>query len=137
MPDEKVWQEFLSKQTSPLKVTDFSGNTRTFALSGLITIGYTVIAKEVTTSPHGYEFEATSLSSPYEARNALVQKVRSSLATRHLEPDHFPSLLNHLCVGRVEYGGVVVDGQFITWEQFTNMVQTYEGWEFGLTFGDT
>lgn len=134
MPDEKIWKEFISSRSGTTEFTDFCGNIRTFELSGFITIGYTIIAKEIGGNP-GYEFEAFSFSSPHEAMNKLVDKIRLSLATRNLDPNHFPHLLAQRCTGRVVGEGVVVDGQLVSWDKLIEMVQSHEGWEFELKFG--
>ncbi|WP_448657289.1 DUF7713 domain-containing protein [Pseudoxanthomonas mexicana] len=137
MPDEELWKNFISSQPSSAKFTDFAGNIRIFNFSGYLTNGYTVVAKETVDSDQGYEFSAFSYSSPHEAMSNVVSKIRTSLATRNLDPHNFPHLIAHQCVGRVAHGGVVVDGEFVAWEKFTEMMQSYEGWEFSLDFGDT
>jgi hypothetical protein len=38
--------------------------------------------------------------------------------------------------GRVSYGGVVVDGEFISFEEFCSILDTYEGFQFSLTIAD-
>lgn len=137
MPNEVLWNEFIWSHHKPIGVTDFSGKVRTFELSGYLTIGYTIVAKELTELDRGYEFSAFSYSSPHEALSKLKEKIRAALATRNLDPNHFPHLLINRCTGRVASGGIVVDGEFVSWESFTEMVQAYEGWEFEINFGDT
>jgi hypothetical protein len=34
--------------------------------------------------------------------------------------------------GRIDAEGVVVDGPLLTWDEFVELLQPYEGWEFGL-----
>jgi hypothetical protein len=108
-----------------------------FELSGYLTIGYTIVAKELTELDRGYEFSAFSYSSPHEALSMLGEKIRAALATRNLDPNHFPHLLKHRCIGRVASGGIIVDGEFVSWASFTEMVQAYEGWELKINFGGT
>jgi hypothetical protein len=137
MPDEVLWNEFISSHRKPIEVTDFSGKVRVFKLSGYLTIGYTIVAKELAERDRGYEFSAFSYSSPHEALSKLGEKIRTALATRNLDPNNFPHLLSHKCTGRIASGGIVVDGEFVSWESFTEMVQAYEGWELEINFGDT
>jgi predicted component of type VI protein secretion system len=143
MPDEELLLEFMSTRSGPVEVTDFSGNVRAFTLSGYLTTGYTLVAKEQTEDlklqdrvlPHGYEFSAFSYSSPHEAYSILVEKLRVALATRNLDPNNYPHLLLPRCAGRVESGGVVIDGSFVPWVSFIDVIQSYEGWVFEVKFG--
>ncbi len=34
--------------------------------------------------------------------------------------------------GRIDAEGVVVDGQLLTWDEFLELLQPYEVWEFAL-----
>ena len=34
--------------------------------------------------------------------------------------------------GRIDSEGVVVDGRLVTWDEFLELLQPYEGWEFDL-----
>ncbi len=137
MPDPVLLNEFISTlRNNPIEFTDFSGKVRTFEVSGYLTVCYVIVAKELERGIDGYEYSATSYSSPHEAFTKVMDKVRTALTTRNLDPNDFPSLLNHRCAGRVTAGGIVVDGEFVPWESFTDLLQTYEGWEFSLKLGD-
>jgi hypothetical protein len=39
--------------------------------------------------------------------------------------------------GHISYGGVVVDGIFLTFEQLAELMQTYEGFQFDLKIVDS
>lgn len=136
MEKDELWDKFIASHRKPIKVVDFSGATRTFDLSGFITNGYTIVATESSGSDCSYEFSSFSYSSPHEAFSRLVEKIQLSLATRNLDPNNFPHLLTHKCAGRVASGGLVVDGKFIAWKSVAELMESYEGWEFSLYFGD-
>ena len=37
-----------------------------------------------------------------------------------------------ITLGRIDSEGVVVDGRLVTWDEFLELLQPYEGWEFDL-----
>ena len=85
------------------------------------------------------EFDPTS---PYLALGRLRGRIRQGLSTRHieqLEPGNFQATHQTLR-GRINYAsdevGFVIDGQFLTLQQFGKMVETYEGFEFRLEIVD-
>ncbi|WP_157966880.1 DUF7713 domain-containing protein [Pseudomonas sichuanensis] len=137
MTKDIQWEEFIAQHCKPLEIADFTGAVRTFNLSGYKTICYTITAKESENPDGNYEFSSFSYTSPHEAFIKLVEKIRAALATRNLNPNNFPHLLTNKCEGRVANGGVVIDGKFISWARFTEIMQSHEGWEFALRFGDT
>lgn len=134
MIKDALWEEFAAKYREPLKLTDFSGCVRLFELHGYKTNCYSILAKETAESGGKYEFSGSSYVSPYEALERLVEKARITLATRYLDAANPPNLLHHACVGRVQDGGVVVDGTHISWERLSEIMQAYEGWDFNLSF---
>lgn len=134
MPDKETWNKFISSRSEFISIPDYSGETRKFKLEGHLGIGYSINAKEVSSNKVGYEFSAFSYSSPYEAMATLTEKIRHNLSFRNMDPNRFPHLLTKKCVGRVADRGVVVDGKFVSWEEFTNMFQSHEGFEFEVNF---
>ena len=131
------WKEFVARVPKSLEFVDFAGAKRVFHFSGYEreTGGYTVTATEAKDNEGGYEFSGSSYASPDEALVQVLEKLRTGLATRHLDPtEKETSLLAFTAAGRVASGGVVVAGTFIAWSEFTKLMQTHEGWEFKLVF---
>lgn len=99
--------------------------------------------------PAGYLFQA--LGEPqgdlFELMGQLVERMRRSLAQRHLEFDEQFGQL-HIAESTVraridsdadEDGQVpllVIDGQQISWQQFGRMLMTFEGFQFKLEIRD-
>lgn len=76
----------------------------------------------------------------------LVQKIRRTLSIRHIhEVDgHGLQIADDTVRGRIEWDEsedgrvplLVVDGQEISWEDFGQMLMTFEGWQFKLQIRD-
>ncbi len=65
-------------------------------------------------------------------------RIRKLLSVRHLmEQGGRLSLTHDRLRGRVSYGGVVVDGIFLTFEQFAELIQTCEGFQLDLKLVDS
>jgi hypothetical protein len=113
---------------------DCCGKSREFALELLDTGGgYFVRATERPTGSNGYAFAAHSESDPYLALGRLRGKIQKGLATRYLaEDDHQPRLGHDVAVGHISYGGVVVDGRHLSFDEFAAILSAYEGWHFKL-----
>jgi hypothetical protein len=59
------------------------------------------------------------------------------LSVRHLkEEDGLLTPTHDRLRGRVSYGGVVIDGLFVDFANFAQMLQTYEGFQFDLRIVD-
>jgi len=90
----------------------------------------------------GYVFREFDPTSPYLALGRLRGRIRQALSTRHIEerePGSFQATHRTLR-GRIGYDarevGFVIDGQFLTLQQFGTMVETFEGFEFRLDILD-
>jgi hypothetical protein len=60
------------------------------------------------------------------------------LSVRHLvEQDGRLTLTHDRLRGRIDYGGVVVDGIFLTFDQLAELIQRYEGLQFELKIVDS
>ncbi len=118
------------------KFLDFAGNERLFDYRVHdIGVGYSVRAIE--RKENGYEFQAFSASNPFNALGELRQKIRKRLSTRYLQEENGHLHLYHdEAKGHVSSHGVVIDGEFITFEQLNSMIQTYEGFLFELKIRD-
>lgn len=118
---------------------DCCGKRREFALEVLETdSGYFVRAMEQASGNDGYAFAAHSESDPYLALGRLRGKIHKGLATRYLtECDHLPRLGHDVAVGHISNGGVVLDGRYLSFDEFATILSGYEGWQFKLEIVDT
>ena len=76
----------------------------------------------------------------------LVTKIRRTLSVKHITDDdrHGLQIADQTVQGRIEgdYSGaervpvMVVDGREISWEDFGQMLMTFEGWQFKLEIRD-
>ena len=115
---------------------DCAGARRHFELEvrHLPNHGYAAEAREVTSSEHGgYVFRAFAEASGMMALARLRGKVRQGLAQRFLIKDGPTIEMPFERIrGRIDSEGVVVDGRLVTWDEFLELLQPYEGWEFDL-----
>lgn len=113
---------------------DCCGTERHFDLNLLVTDGgYFLRAQERTDNDGGYHAAAHSESSPYLALGRLRDKIRLYLSQRYLITENGRRGFRHLTAeGYVDYGGVVIDGEFLAFDEFSDILQSYEGWEFTL-----
>lgn len=84
-----------------------------------------------------YEFTAMSETDPFLALGKLRQTIRRELSTRFLQGEGGDLELAHDEVkGRLAYGGVAVDGQFVSFDDLLQLLEPYEGFEFHLRITD-
>ncbi|HSU12530.1 DUF7713 domain-containing protein [Longimicrobium sp.] len=94
-------------------------------------------AVEVAEDPGRFEFAAMSESDPYLALGRLRQTIRRELSTRYLRLDGGRLALSHdVLKGRIGYGGVAADGRFVSFEDWVELIQTYEGFHFSIEIFD-
>jgi hypothetical protein len=94
-------------------------------------------AIEVSDDDGRYEFSAMSESDPYLALGKLRQIIRRELATRYLTSTAGRLDLSHdEARGRIAYGGVSIDGRFVSFAELTQLLDTYEGSRFSLRIVD-
>lgn len=117
---------------------DCCGKRREFALELLETgSGYFVRATEQVSGNDGYAFAAHSETDPYLALGRLRGKIQKGLATRYLtEGDDQLRLGHDVAVGHVSYGGVVLDGRYLSFDEFATILSGYEGWQFKFEIVD-
>jgi len=117
---------------------DCCGETRQFEVTSHVTEGgYFLRAAELPREEEGYRFAAHHPSSPWVAMGILRRRIAAGLATRYLASHEGRRCLGHdRAVGHVGYGCVVIDGQGISFDEFTEMLQTYEGWHFEIRIED-
>lgn len=100
-------------------------------------------------APGGYIFEV--LGDPEGDLFALMaplhERMRRALAQHHLERDEGSAglrITDFLVRGRIDWDEsqdghvplLVIDGREVTWEQFGQMLMSYEGWQFRLEIKD-
>lgn len=94
-------------------------------------------AVEAVDSEGRYEFAAMSETDPYLALGKLRQTIRRELSTRYLHGEGDDLELAHDEMrGRIAYGGVAVDGQFVSFDALLRLLDTYEGFHFQLRITD-
>jgi hypothetical protein len=118
---------------------DCCGEVREFQLELLAMDGgfFVRATEENDGGEGGYVIAAYSESSPYRALGKLREKARRHLATRYLSAEDGRRSFSHdVAKGYISYGGVVFDGEFVPFEEFAEMLQTYEGWQLSLRITD-
>lgn len=135
--DEQSAEEFFPTVES---FPDFTGKQREFVVElQAHPNGYFLRATEKRRSSHeeGYSFAAYSPTDPFFALGHLRDKIRQGLATRYLTMSEHERTLSHdRLKGNISYGGVVVDGEFIPFDELWILLETYEGFQFTLTIVD-
>ena len=95
----------------------------------------------------GYEFQIIDDAEVdlFELMARLMERMRRALAQRHLVDDGLGLSIADMSVrGRVscDLGSncrvpmLVIDGREVSWEQFGQMLMTFEGWQFKLEIKD-
>jgi hypothetical protein len=117
---------------------DFAGHTRKFTIKlDQLPLGYVVSAVEDVEGDDGYEFRAFSSVDPFQALADLRKRIPKLLSVRYLvKRDGRLSMTHDRLRGRIAYGGVVVDGIFLTFDQLAELIQSHEGFQFGLKIVD-
>lgn len=133
----------------PMEIADFAGVKHNFNFR-LLHLGdrVTLEAFEVDEGERcGYEFQILSdaQSDILELMARLVERMRRALSQRHLvdEGEGF-SIADDVVRGKIscdlESQGrapmLVIDGREISWDQFGQMMMTFEGWQFKLEIKD-
>lgn len=126
------------------EVEDHAGKTRVFIITcqegGL---GFRVSAEEEGMESMGYRFEAYSETSPYDALGRLRLKMRRGVAIRHLSgQSDGPLMLHDTLRGWISSDGsgeavMIVDGIPLSFEEFSSILNSHEGWEFELRLIDS
>ena len=100
---------------------------------------------------YGYEFAVHGEleCNQTELYERLVDKVKRGVSKRFIKVGEFPngqkyqSIIDDEVVGRIDHDEmspsspmVVIDGQPYTWEQFGEMVKSFEGFQIQMKFFD-
>ena len=117
---------------------DCCGQPREFTLEMLDNDrGYFLRATERVSGDDGYAFAAHSETDPWLALSRLRQKISEGLATLYLAAgDRPPSLTHEVALGHITGDGVVVDGRLLTFDEFSTLLSSYEGWHFTMKIVD-
>ncbi len=110
---------------------DYSNRLRTFRMSLADSeMGYFVMAVEETDDDDAYEFQEFSVSLG-EAVAVLRKRISKVLSVQNLSKDEgYLSLTHNRTHGRIVEGGVLIDRTFLTFEQFGELLETCEGFQF-------
>ncbi len=95
----------------------------------------------------GYEFQILddAEADPFELMARLVERMRRAILLRHLADDGLRLSIADVTVrGRIScdldsdyhHPMLVIDGREVSWEQFGQMLMTFEGWQFKLEIKD-
>lgn len=117
---------------------DFANRIRTFHMrlvdSGM---GYLVMAVEESDDDDAYEFQEFSVSLG-EAVAVLRKRISKVLSVQNLsEVEGCLSLAHDRTHGRIVQGGVLIDRRFLTYEQFGELLEACEGFQFDLKVVET
>ena len=144
--------QFESEQVNfqPIDIPDAAGVKRRFHFR-LLHLGdrVTLDALEVQDGERaGYEFQILGYAEAdlVELMARLVERMRRALALRHLVDDDLVgcSIADKIVRARIscDLGSddriplLVIDGREVSWEQFGQMLMTFEGWQFKLEIKD-
>jgi hypothetical protein len=147
--------EFDNRTLDPISITGIDGVIHQFhfhtrLLGDIVTLEAFELKEG---EPSGYQFQL--IGAPEEDRftqlGRLVKRIRSNLAIKYLEDTgHGLQFKNVEVKGKIEsnmsgesdlYGPtrqpvLVIDGQEVPWEQFGEMLMTFEGFQFKLQIID-
>ena len=143
--------KFEHVQFEPVEMTDAAGEPHRFHFC--LRLNGERVALEAFElkdgAPGGYTFEilGDSEGDLFALMAQLIERMRRALARRHLERDEASAglrIAEFLVRGRIDWdeneGGhlplLVIDGREVTWEQFGQMLMSYEGWQFKLEIKD-
>lgn len=142
---------FEHVQFQPVEMMDAAGEPHRFHFCARL-IGEHVVLQPFELkdgAPGGYTFEI--LGHPegdlFALMAQLIERMRRALARCHLEHDEGSARLQiaeFLVRGRIDWDEnedghlplLVIDGRNVTWEQFGQMLMSYEGWQFKLEIKD-
>jgi len=143
-------ESFDNIRIQPIRITDCAGETHQFHFTQRL-LGNMVALDAVELregSSDGYRFQMIGdpEGDSFALLGRLVTKIRRTLSVKHITDDdrHGLQIADQTVQGRIEgdYSGaervpvMVVDGREISWEDFGQMLMTFEGWQFKLEIRD-
>lgn len=142
-------ERFEHLDFEPVRVLDCQGCPHDFHFrTRLFGPGVAIDAFELRDGdPAGYQFQI--IGDPegdlLALLGRLVEKIRRALAVKHLEQGPLGlRVAGDVVRGRITWDDeqmgrvplVVVDGRELTWDDFGQMLMTFEGWQFKLEIAD-
>jgi hypothetical protein len=146
---------FDNNVIDPISIVDAAGDSHTFHFQTRL-MGPEMVVLEAFElakgAPAGYRFQM--IAEPDEERfsqlGRMVQKIRRTLTTRHLENTELGlqikdmEVRGHIEADMSEEGNLfesrvpmlTIDGSEISWEEFGNMLMAFEGFQFKLKIVD-
>jgi hypothetical protein len=120
---------------------DYADNKRIFEINSQHSLnGWFLTATEQQAAEHGYEINAFSETSPYLALGEIRKKIRKALSVKYLDLSGNSVTLTHeKMYGSLIYDreseshGLLVDGRFLSMDEFERILSGYEGWEFDFS----
>jgi hypothetical protein len=141
---------FENLRLDPIGIVDCSGETHQFHFRTRL-LGPMVVLEAFELrdgNPGGYEFEVIGEPADdlFMLLKRMIERIRRTLSVKHIEEDerHGLQIKDMTVRGRIEWDDeedgrvpvVVVDGREISWDQFGEMMMSYEGWQFKLEILD-
>lgn len=127
----------------------WDGKDRDFVISCRLfpEMGFQVEAVEKDKDRMGYVFAAHHPTTPYQALGELRLKISRALSKRHITKKKYPDgsevylPLHETVEGRVTAAGLgipifVIDGIPLDYQDFLQLFEIHEGWQFRVQFAD-
>jgi hypothetical protein len=142
-------EEFENVHFDQIEMTDRAGKAhefhfRTRLLGSMVSLEAFELKRG---APGGYQFQI--LGDPEDdllsLLGRLVERMRRSLAVRHIESsEHGTRIVDKTVRAQIDWDEtmdgrvplLIIDGQEVSWDEFGEMLMTFEGWRFRLELGD-
>jgi hypothetical protein len=136
------------EEFEPFRIQDCEGETHLFHFEARdFGEGIAVDAFEVGARTEGYQFQVIGPpgSDQLGLVGQLIQKIRRSLAVKHLKDGQFGvDIADTVVRGRIEWDEeqdgrvplVVIDGRPIAWDRLGELLMKFEGFHFKLEIRD-
>lgn len=135
--------DFGNIRLTPIGLTDCAGEEHRFHFQTRLLGGIAFLdACELHEgNPAGYKFQLVGDAEDdlFILLGKLIQRIRKTLSVRHIKDgDYGLQVVDETVRGRIEWDDeedgrvplMVVDGREISWEEFGQMLMSFEGWQF-------
>lgn len=135
--------DFGNIRLTPIGLTDCAGEEHRFhfqtrLLGGIVSLEACELHEG---SPASYKFQLVGDPEDdlFSLLGKLIQRIRKALSVRHIKDgDYGLQVVDETVRGRIEWDDeedgrvplMVVDGREISWEEFGQMLMSFEGWRF-------
>jgi len=119
------------------KFLDYEGNERIFKFTIQdVCVGKCIMAKDLGSF---YKFSICTTDNDFSwAIGDLRSKINKKLSTRYLQKINNEYTFSHDEIeGDIDSKGIVIDGNFISFNDFSSMLEVYEGSSFKLEIKDS